>query len=216
MSEPTSETKGRSNVAEGQSNELSWDAASTGAPDRPTYASTIPEDAYIDRPRRIVAGFVLVILAIVAFVVFAVLAAWRFEEIRDTTIAALPDDLTSDYTDEDLERAVQVLLAAVGVLGLVLALLQLLSANTLMVNRSAAARVTLVVVTVVFLPVAFVALVVAEAGIVDTALVGAAGLCLLTAVALACTPKASRWLRQSAKRRSTPLLASTAAREPRA
>lgn len=185
----------------------SWDAASTGAPHRPALGVNLSEEVHVARPTRIVVGFVLVALAVIGFLAITTSAALRFDGIREATIAALPDDLTHDYTNGELVRAVQVMLAAIGGLGLVLALMQLLSASALMVNRSATGRGVLIVATVLYFPVAFVSIVVMQGNAIETGVSGAIGVCLLAAVVLVCTPRASLWLRQSEKRKPIPLVA---------
>lgn len=195
-----SEKNGISNKQTG----LSWDAVRTEAPERPSFLPRISEETFVGRPKRTVVAFLFVLLAVLSFIVVTAMAALRWDEIQDVLLNAMPDSLRDDYSDSDAERAVRVLLAAIGGLGLVLTLGQVLSASSLLTRRASSARVVLVVCTVVHLPLSFIAVTVRDGGLLDIVLSSVAAACLVVAVALVCTPVVSHWLRQNEQRRSTP------------
>ncbi|MGO3735020.1 MAG: hypothetical protein ACTJFR_07740 [Canibacter sp.] len=185
--------------------ELSWDVQRTTAPERPELVSTVPDEELIARPSRIWVAFVFVILAVLAFAAVTALAALRIEDLRESLVGALPDDLLDDYPEDDTNRAAYVLLGSVGGFGALLTLIHLLSTLSLTFGRSGAARVMLVTTVVIFIPVSVLSTIVREDTTMALLVSAIAGVCLVTAVILVCTPRVTRWLRQSAGERSTPL-----------
>lgn len=185
---------------------LSWDSARPSAPERPSFASNLPDDTLIERPRRVGLSLVLVIVAVATLTLLNVLAAFNFDIIRDTTIAALPDDLTTDYAESDVRGAVLLLLIVVGGLGLILSLIQLASASILRMRRSSGSRAVLTVATILHLPIVFLAFALRDAGAADAGLTLGSAIVLLAAVTLVLTPKVSQWLRQNEQPRTIPLV----------
>lgn len=179
-----------------QNTVLSWDSASAAAPARPTFASRIPEDELIDRPKRVHAVVGLVILSAICFFIVTWLAWLRMNEIQAAFIVELPSDLTSDYSTAQLRKAITALLALFGGLGLVLTIFHLLCIWRLR-KRSAASRAWLLCFVALSLPVAFISLAVSEGALFDVLLRVAAAAALIIGVVLSFTPQTTRWLRQS-------------------
>lgn len=186
---------------------VSWETERAGIPERPGFASSLPEEQRIARPRRLAVALVLVCLAALLVAVAVLVGALQLETLGNALIEALPDDISEEYSAADIERAVTVLLAAIAGLSLLCALLQVLSMRTLVVRRRPGARVTFLILVVLTLAVLAVGVLVREADALDLALAGGAALCMLGAAVLAFTPSASRWLRQPEERRSLPIAA---------
>lgn len=188
---------------------LSWDAEKIDAPVRPSYVSSLVDEPFIGRPRRVTVALLLVVGALVAFVAVTVGAAFRFDEIQVGMVQALPDDLTVEYTETDTQKAVYVLVGAAGGLGLLLTLMQLLSVRKVATRRSAGARMLFVLTVLLFLPVGAVSYAVRNGGVADLVVSTISVALLLAALVLVCTTKVTRWLRQSEPRRSIPLVVPT-------
>lgn len=184
---------------------ISWDAERAGAPKRPEFASGLPEEELIDRPRRVVVAVALALVAAAVLLFGVVTAAMGFAELRDGLVEALPDDLREDYEAEDQELAASVMLIVTGALAVLLALLQLLAVRALAGRRSGAARIAFTVFVVLSVPVTLLAFILREGGALEAALTGVALVALVLAVLLVCTPRVSQWLRQSEPHRTIPI-----------
>lgn len=183
----------------------SWDAQRENAPKRPEFASTVPEEILIARPKRVWVAFIFVLLAVAAFAAVTFIAVMKVDELRDTLVTSLPDDLLADYSEEQTEKAANVLLGSVGGLGALLTLLQLLSSLSLTTGRSGAGRIMFIVTVVIFLPVSALSTIVREDDTFALITSAAAALCLVIAVIVVSTRRVTRWLRQRDGERSTPL-----------
>lgn len=185
--------------------DLSWDVQSETAPDRPKLESSLPESTPLTRPKRTIAVLVLAILVLMVWIALALLTWLRFEEVQAALIAALPDDLSSDYSDKDIQSATLVLLIGAGALGVALSLILVASARTLMKNRSGAARVVLTVSAVLSVGATILAALISNAKTTELVLhIAHIGLIISTGV-IAFTPAVSRWLKQQLRRESVPL-----------
>ena len=184
----------------------SWEVAREGAPARPAFETNLPETMFTPRPKRVIVAFVLVALAALTIIVMTGLGALQFDALRDAMIEALPDDITSDYDEADIERAAVVILAAIGALSLIISIGQLLTARALAFRRSVTARVVHIVMLVLSVPAALLALIVREAGMLDMLLTGTALGIFVIAAIMVCTPIVSVWLRQSDEHRTIPLV----------
>lgn len=184
---------------------VSWETEREGIPERPGFASSLPEEQRIARPRRFIVALALACLAALLVAVAVIVGALQFETLGSALIDALPDDISAEYSTADIERAVSVLLATLAGLSLLCALLQVLTVRTLVARRRLGARVTYVIIVVLTLAVLAVGVLVRETDAFDVALVGGAALCMVVAAVLAFTPSASRWLRQPEERRSLPI-----------
>ena len=183
----------------------SWDVERERAPQRPAFSSSLPEEIYWERPRRVIVAFVLGILVVLGAIASSIVLAMHFEEIRDALVASLPEDVVVDYEEEDVQRVASIIVWAAEGLGILLALFQLLALRGLTFRRSGGARAGFVVLFVLALPVTFVSLVLREAGTEQLLISGAATLCGFVAVVLVCTSAVTRWLRQNERRRTIPL-----------
>lgn len=174
----------------------SWDAARTEAPTRPQLASSLADESLVARPRRLIVAFVATLVAAAAWIAITVLAGLRLEDITDTLTVTLAAELTEEYEEGDLERAVRVLLGAAAGLGFVLILTQVLSAAACVFRRSLPARISFVVVTVFALPVVLFTPVLYDGDSRDATLSIITIVLTVLAALLFCSPAASRWLRQ--------------------
>lgn len=197
----------------GKSPSLSWDIASTTAPERPTFASSLAEETRVGRPRRVIVAFIFVILAMLGCIALIAAAALRFEVIQDALAGALPEDLITDYSEDDIEHAVLLLVAAVAGVWFALTTVQLLSAQRLLANRSRSGRATLVVSTVLALPVAALAFILREGNIPGLAATAAVAVASLTATVIVCTPAVSVWLGQRERPSARSMVTSDAAQQ---
>lgn len=185
--------------------DLSWDAVKDQAPERPTFVSSLAEEPLLERPRILHIAAGLVGAAALAFLAITVLAILGLDDLRSTLLSAVPEDLSDEYSDDDIEASVTVLLAAFGVLGALLTLSQVLSVRSLVRRQHSGARVFYLVVTVLYVPVAFMGGLLLDADVLDLCLLGLSVLCLVAAGILMCVPAVTAWLRQRDQRRSIPL-----------
>lgn len=185
--------------------EPSWNTAQEQAPKRPERVSHLTETTWTPKPRRLAWGSACVILAAAVGAVVTWLAIQGFTQARDSLIDELPSDLSADYSAEELERVVTIVLGTlISVLALV-TLVSLLALRSLVAGRKPAGRVTLTFMTVLGAPVAVLSLVFNSGGPVELWLTGSYIALLLTAVVIAFTPKVSRWLHQDEPRNPIPL-----------
>lgn len=184
----------------------SWDTERQGAPPRPSVHSSLPPEDRVPRPQRVVVAVWLVLAATVVFVLLTVLAGLRLDEVREAVTTSIPDDLSEDYSATQIRRAVWVLIAAAGGLGLLLTLGQLLSIRSVAARRSQVGRVVFVAMVVLSLPVALLSASVRSGGRGDEALSLLVAVCLLVAAVLICLRPVSVWLRQTERRERIPLL----------
>lgn len=186
--------------------QLSWDAHREDAPERPRFErSFVPEEA-ISRPRSVLLAFVFVLIAVLSFAAVTAIAAVQYDGIRGGLAALLAEELQDEYEPEDMQRAVNVLLGSVWVGGLLLSLVQVLSAQSVLLRRSSTARVVLIASIAVFLPVAVVALSLRDGTTLDLVLSAAGGVLLCAAAVLLLLPRVSKWLRQRETPEARPLI----------
>ena len=188
-----------------EGDDFSWDTEREGAPERPVIPTNLTDEPLMPRPRRVFVAFWFVLAGGAIFIALTVIAALRLEEILGTLTEAIPDDLTEDYTEDDIERATYVMLAAASALSLLLFLFQLLAASTVLRRRSAGARVFYVVVTLVHIPVTIVSPILRDGHTSDLVLSGIGAACYLIAAVLLCTRRVSTWLRQEEQAMPVPL-----------
>ena len=186
----------------------SWDAAREGAPPRPEFISSLPEQMFVARPKRVIIAWVVVFAGVIGVLIVIASAAFRIDALRDTMLAALPEDMTEEYAEADIQRAADVILAAIGGLSVLVALGQLLSMSALAARRSTAARLVFIVLTALSVPVTLLTIIVGEGG-TPVIVMNAMIVCgMFTAAVMICTTPVSTWLRQSEERRTVPLLPS--------
>lgn len=188
-----------------ENEDLSWDQQMQKAPERPHFVTNLVDSELIERPKRVIIAFVFVVIALIILVVSNVLAINNFEGFRDSLIGALPEEITDEYGEEDQILAVNVLLGTVAGLLLLMALVLAMTSATVMIHRSKAARIMFVVFGVVYLPVAFVAMVIREGGNQDMLLSALTVVFLFLAAVLFFTPRSSRWLTQKDDTRPIPI-----------
>lgn len=161
-------------------------------PQRPQFSSGLPRRQEVARPRTAAVVRVATWLALVAFIVPTVLAVLDQKAIR----AALRSQLVErapDYDASDIGRAVLVTLIAVGVIGAVLALLEIRASRAL--NRhSQGGRTALLVLVVLHVPVLIITQAFRDVPF-GAELSIAQGVLLLLAAAAAVAPVTARWLR---------------------
>ena len=180
----------------------SWDAERAKAPKRPEFASSLRDEELIDRPRLAIVALVFAVLATAVCAAMAIAALADLDGIRESLVAALPDDLRETYEQEDQEAAASVMLGSVGVLGGLLIVVQLAAMWNVVIKRSRGARTGHTVFAALLLPVTLLAAALASA---ELLLAAAAVGCLVIAVVLSWTPRVSRWLRQGDPRRTIPI-----------
>ncbi|MGO3148266.1 MAG: hypothetical protein ACTIJ6_11380 [Leucobacter sp.] len=191
---------------------ISWEAERANLPERPVFSSNLNAETLIPRPRRTLiaaAAFVVAALASVATIVSGVLA---LDELRATIVSALPDDITTEYSDESVQQAATVLLAVAAAILLVALVVQALSLSVCVRRRSRAARVTFSVTSIATLLAIGVGFVLRDPSTWDLALSATASALVLFATALICTARVTRWLRQSEGRRAIVLADAVSAR----
>lgn len=184
---------------------LSWDEERERAPERPAFVSSLPEERFMPRPRRVLVACIMALIAAVGVLGATALAALQFAEIRDALVEAMPEDVARDYADDDTRLAANVMLGAAGGLLLLSTLGQCLAIRSLTFRRSAAARVLFAVIAVLGAPISLLSAIVREAGSLDLVFVAATTVCVLVAAGLVCTPAVTRWVRQREPRRTIPL-----------
>src|SRR5690606_3962554 len=125
--------------------------ASESAPSRPQYTRNVGDVPSVERPRRLIVAFVLSLVMLACAATLGVLAVLNFTAIQDHLIAALPEDATADLTASDVERAAQILLVVVFLLGGACAIFFMLCAQHILMHRGRGARVLLVVFGLLYL-----------------------------------------------------------------
>lgn len=183
----------------------SWDDGRVDAPARPVFRTSLPEATPVPRPRHVMIALGLVVGAVAAFVAVTGLAALDHATVRADLVAGLPAQ-SEDYTDEQVERAVWVLLGAVAGVGALLSLAQAVTMRTTAMSRKLSSRTTFVTVTVLYLPVAVVAWAIRGADRVDTVLSALNVLLLLAATIVVTRQPVSAWLRQKERSGRAPLV----------
>ena len=185
----------------------SWDVDRRSAPQRPSLTTNFTPDPPRARPRRVMVALWLVLAAALIFVVLTAIAGWRFGDVRDAVIAALPADLEEDYTDAEVRRAARVLIGALAGIGLVLTLVQVFTMRSITRRPNTSSRIVFVIAVILYLPVAGIGSSIRSLGRYDLPLTALAVLCLLAATALVCTRAVSHWWRQPERRDPMPLIA---------
>lgn len=174
---------------------LSWDSERNTSPGRPPLTAGVSPIELIERPRRTVFAFTLVSLAAAIAITVTVLAAMQVNALRDILTSIIPEDLSEEYAEETIQRAISIILATVGSLGLLLTLIQVLSAVQVL-RRKSGARVLLAIAVVLSIPVAFVSASLRDASAADLVPTLLSLGALSAAVILVLTPRVSTWLRQ--------------------
>lgn len=180
----------------GESTELSWDNAREEAPARPRLTSSVADIEYLQRPTRAVVALILVISAVLIAVILMVVAGLRVEDLTESLVNTLPEDVIGEYSDADVSLSAEVMLVAMGGLVALLLLTLVMNVRSLVVRRSGAARISFVIMLCLYLPVAAASLVVLDAAPIFLLVACGHGLGLLAALFLVCTPRVGQWLRQ--------------------
>lgn len=194
------------NIDEEKTGRISWDSVRATAPARPRLVPNLTEEQRIPRPRRV--GYALIFVTVAALILGVVtgLAAGHYVNIRGSLAALLLEELDDGYSTDDIQLAVNVLLGAAWGGALLLSLVHILSAQAVMLRKSAGARVLLVTSVILFLPVAVIAASLRNANGPDLVASGGGILLLCAAAVIVGTPKVSWWLHQSDKPERQPLL----------
>lgn len=184
----------------------SWDADRDTAPDRPILPIGISNETRIEQPKRVLVGVLLVVVGALSFISVLVIAFLHLEEIREGFISVLNENLDDDYADEDKENAVHILLGILGGVALLITLGVLIAANTVRASKNSVARIFVIVLTLFYLPSAFLTSTLREDNWLELTLGGVAAVCFTVAAILFFTPRVSTWLRQSEKAPPKPLV----------
>ncbi len=181
---------------------ISWEAERRNLPERPAVSSNLNAETLIARPRRTVVAAILFVVAALAVLASIVNGVLMLETLRTNIVTALPDDITTEYSEESVQQAATVLLAIAAALLAVVLIVQAMSLNTCIRARSRAARVTFSVASIAMILAIGIGLVLREPSTWDVALSATASCLVLLATVLICTPPVTRWLRQSEERRT--------------
>lgn len=184
---------------------LSWDSERGTTPERPPHVAGFKPAELITRPRRTTIALVLVVLAAVTTLTITALAATHVVALRETLTSIIPDDLNEEYSEATIQRAINIVLGTVGGLGLLLTLIQVLSALQVW-RRKSGARPALTIAVVLSLPVAFVSASLRNAATTDMVATLLSLIALCAAVVLVLTPRVATWLRQDETPRKQKLL----------
>ncbi|MGO1544514.1 MAG: hypothetical protein ACTHXA_09270 [Gulosibacter sp.] len=182
-----------------------WDAQRSTAPERPSIPTGLIEEEQIERPRSILIAHYLVFFGVAAFLGVVLSGIIHLDEIRDSFIAVLNDNLEEDYSLEDKERAVYFLLGIFGAIALMITFGLLIASNSIKGSKNSAGRVILIVLTLLFIPFAFLVATLRENNWFELLLTGIAVVAFIAAAVLYWQRSASVWLRQSDKRPAAPL-----------
>lgn len=210
MNEPHSPSNIPGNAPRSEPNgpqDVSWDALSAQAPERPARTSNLPEITVSDRPRRVRVVLICAIAGIALWVVAIALAWSRIEEIRAVLVEALPPDVVADYGSAEIERVGAILVAIIAAAGCAVLLVLTLAARTLHAHRSGAARITLVICALFALAIGLLWVIITAPRALEWFIVCAIGAALALLTVLALTSKVTAWLRQYVPKASVPLTA---------
>lgn len=181
---------------------ISWETERRNLPERPAVLSNLNAETLIARPRRTVVAAALIVAAALGALTSIVGGWMTLDALRAYLVTALPDDITTEYSEESVEQAASVLLALAAASLIVALVVQAMSLSTCIRARSRAARVTFSVASIAVILALGVGLVLREPSAWDFALSATACCLVLLATVLICTPRVTRWLRQSEERRT--------------
>lgn len=162
------------------------------SPERPGFISGLPQRDVVPRPRTVAIARWAVVLSAIVFLVASGLALTRQASIRATLRADL-SDRAPDYSASDIDKALIVTLAAIGIAGLLLVMFEL-SATTALRRRGSGGRTVLIVLTAIHLPIMLISHGL-RGGTLDLGLTAAQGALLVIAAVAAMAPRTRRWLR---------------------
>lgn len=184
-----------------------WDLERGNAPERPRLPAGISSESRIDRPKRVAVARLLAFVGLMCFIAALVISALHLEEIRDSFIAVLNESLEEDYSEDDKESAVNILLALIGGIAFLFALSIAIATNAVASSKSSGARIAIIVLIVLYLPAAFLAATLRENNWLELTLSVTAALCFIIAAVLLQFRNVSKWLAQSDRLPPTPLTA---------
>lgn len=187
------------------SDAVSWEHERHSAPPRPDMSSGLPEEQPRSRPALVTTSATLALLALLAYLAVTVIASLRFDEVHAELLEIVPTELSDEYSPEDIDTAVSVLLITAGVVGTLVMLAQALAAFRCRARASASARFWFVLLAFLAILVGFVCMLLRAGDTVDILLSAGAGLCLVVAIILICTPTVSMWIRGATQPHSAPL-----------
>lgn len=167
-------------------------ARPTHQPVRPGFASGLPQREVGPRPRVAAVVAALVAASIACFLAPTVVAALRHRSLR-TDLQARLAERAPDYSAEDIDRAVLLGLAVVLVATLGACLLQLLAARAILARRRSG-RSSLLVATLLLVPLSVLASAFRDGGTTDAALLVGQGAFALTALVLSRSSQLVEWL----------------------
>lgn len=163
-------------------------------PPAPPFSSSLPEVEPIPRPRRVAALSVVAMLAALTQAALVGLSFVNSAAIRSDLFTQLEPEAT-EFRDEDVQRAVDVLFYVAGGLTILIALLVIYNANNL-ISRRSTARPGLTVAMLVGVLVWLTTAVVRLAENLDLALAATSVIALVGCVLVAFTEPVSAWLHQ--------------------
>lgn len=183
---------------------ISWQVGRSTVPTRPAFSSSLAPEERIERPKRLrwaVAAYGVGALATLAFTGFGALI---LDDVRSAITTALPDDLSTEYSAESIERAATALIAAVGAILVLLLIFQGLSLRAFLSRRSTTGRTVYCVTAICMMPVLVLGVMLAA---YETSVASAAvtAIALTASVTLALSSRVTRWLKQSEERRTIPI-----------
>lgn len=162
------------------------------SPERPGFMSGLPQRDEVSRPRTVMIARWAVIVSAVAFAVATALAVVNQAAIRATLRSDL-SERAPEYSSSDINKALLVALAAVGIAGLLLVILEL-NASTALRRRGSGGRLALIVLTFIHLPIMLITTGLRGGGRVDLWLTAVQAGLLVIAAGAALLPRTRRWL----------------------
>src|SRR5699024_2550174 len=127
---------------------ISWEAERANLPERPAFSSNLNAETLIARPRRTLVAVLILVLAALAGIAIIVSGVLALEELRANIVSALPEDLTSEYSNESVQQAATVLLGVAAAALVAMLTVQAVSISTCVLRRSRAARATFSVASI--------------------------------------------------------------------
>ncbi|KAB1643105.1 hypothetical protein [Gulosibacter chungangensis] len=185
----------------------SWDAQREAAPERPSIPTGLIKEQRIDRPQRVMVAYYLALFGTLCFLGVLLIAILHIDQIRESFIAVLNDNLEEDYAQEDKEKAVYIMLGIMGILALMVTLGLLMAATSVKASKNSAGRIIMFILLALFIPAAFLVASLREENALELVLGALAALAFLAAAVLYQGTAVTTWLRQSDKAPATPITA---------
>lgn len=191
----------------GENGRLSWEDARSSAPLRPPIATgAVEPTTLVDRPRRLSAAVLLVVIAVAVLIFAAFQILVNLGDARESLVTIMETELDEDYSSADMTLAANVLLGASWGGALLGAVIALISVCLIPTKQSRSARNWFVAMTLILVPAMAVTILLRDASGVDL-VVSAGGLVLLCiAIVIVLTRRVTLWLGQTNHRERKPLV----------